>query len=108
MALMAKVPSGKPTAPANWPGPLCVVPRSRLQPESVATALAARLALNSVLRLKLITVYPLISVTGVESAHHSKLHSGLVVNQRYQLGNIYRSEERRVGKECRSRWAPYP
>ena len=23
------------------------------------------------------------------------------------LGNQYRSEERRVGKECRSRWSPY-
>src|SRR5690349_23400860 len=23
------------------------------------------------------------------------------------VGNIYRSEERRVGKECRSRWSPY-
>ena len=22
-------------------------------------------------------------------------------------GNVYRSEERRVGKECRSRWSPY-
>ena len=22
-------------------------------------------------------------------------------------GGIYRSEERRVGKECRSRWSPY-
>ena len=22
-------------------------------------------------------------------------------------GDIYRSEERRVGKECRSRWSPY-
>ena len=22
-------------------------------------------------------------------------------------GHIYRSEERRVGKECRSRWSPY-
>ena len=22
-------------------------------------------------------------------------------------GEIYRSEERRVGKECRSRWSPY-
>ena len=21
--------------------------------------------------------------------------------------NLYRSEERRVGKECRSRWSPY-
>src|ERR1035438_9099788 len=28
----------------------------------------------------------------------------------YQMGNIYksnRSEERRVGKECRSRWSPH-
>src|SRR2546426_11706792 len=24
-----------------------------------------------------------------------------------QLGHVYRSEERRVGKECRSRWSPY-
>ena len=24
-----------------------------------------------------------------------------------QLQNDYRSEERRVGKECRSRWSPY-
>ena len=24
-----------------------------------------------------------------------------------QVINIYRSEERRVGKECRSRWSPY-
>ena len=23
------------------------------------------------------------------------------------LGSIFRSEERRVGKECRSRWSPY-
>ena len=24
-----------------------------------------------------------------------------------QLVNLFRSEERRVGKECRSRWSPY-
>ena len=23
------------------------------------------------------------------------------------VSNVYRSEERRVGKECRSRWSPY-
>src|SRR5260370_4920013 len=26
---------------------------------------------------------------------------------RYQLSRLLRSEERRVGKECRSRWSPY-
>src|SRR5258708_33517719 len=25
----------------------------------------------------------------------------------YSVGRMYRSEERRVGKECRSRWSPY-
>ena len=25
----------------------------------------------------------------------------------YTVGNALRSEERRVGKECRSRWSPY-
>ena len=29
------------------------------------------------------------------------------VNHRYFDVNIKRSEERRVGKECRSRWSPY-
>src|SRR6266498_1308874 len=27
--------------------------------------------------------------------------------QRFSIGNDERSEERRVGKECRSRWSPY-
>ena len=41
-----------------------------------------------------------------------------VTNEMYKNGNVveasrdnyagdYRSEERRVGKECRSRWSPY-
>ena len=28
-------------------------------------------------------------------------------NPRLKLGTTMRSEERRVGKECRSRWSPY-
>ena len=28
-------------------------------------------------------------------------------NKREKLENLTRSEERRVGKECRSRWSPY-
>src|SRR3712207_3774130 len=31
---------------------------------------------------------------------------GMPANVRH-LGHVYRSEERRVGKECRSRWSPY-
>ena len=29
------------------------------------------------------------------------------INVRFEEGKVYRSEERRVGKECRSRWSPY-
>ena len=33
---------------------------------------------------------------------------GNVAGTGYQVNtNVYRSEERRVGKECRSRWSPY-
>ena len=32
---------------------------------------------------------------------------GNIVTGRRQILNIVRSEERRVGKECRSRWSPY-
>ena len=30
-----------------------------------------------------------------------------IVNEIYFLLKLFRSEERRVGKECRSRWSPY-
>ena len=31
---------------------------------------------------------------------------GFIVSNTYVLASSYRSEERRVGKECRSRWSP--
>src|SRR5690606_15181370 len=41
-------------------------------------------------------------------SHHLKVlaQAGLVSTQR-EGNSIFRSEERRVGKECRSRWSPY-
>ena len=39
---------------------------------------------------------PLIAIVALNVAAHGGL-----------LGFLYRSEERRVGKECRSRWSPY-
>ena len=41
----------------------------------------------------------------VESA--ATLSPELQANIRSRLAALYRSEERRVGKECRSRWSPY-
>ena len=35
------------------------------------------------------------------------LHSALSAGERYDEWRRIRSEERRVGKECRSRWSPY-
>ena len=32
---------------------------------------------------------------------------GTLVDQIHVCSNVQRSEERRVGKECRSRWSPY-
>ena len=35
-----------------------------------------------------------------------RVHRGTMAGKA-QKGNKVRSEERRVGKECRSRWSPY-
>ena len=35
------------------------------------------------------------------------LGDGVVANVNLERSGMKRSEERRVGKECRSRWAPY-
>ena len=37
----------------------------------------------------------------------TEIHKGSKVSIAAACFSIYRSEERRVGKECRSRWSPY-
>ena len=38
---------------------------------------------------------------------HSLTDICLLVRDRQKAESMFRSEERRVGKECRSRWSPY-
>ena len=48
-------------------------------------------------------------IFGLNSPSHIKLnnHFGIdLISKKYRLF-VLRSEERRVGKECRSRWSPY-
>src|SRR2546425_8156722 len=35
------------------------------------------------------------------------IYDGIWVGENSKIPNVSRSEERRVGKECRSRWSPY-
>ena len=45
-----------------------------------------------------------ISSSGTQSPSQGNVHHMIMPASN---GNWYRSEERRVGKECRSRWSPY-
>ena len=55
-----------------------------------------------------------IGVTGVQTCalpissfvSHVNIHEQQLLSNAY-IKNEHRSEERRVGKECRSRWSPY-
>src|SRR5438034_9460985 len=40
-------------------------------------------------------------------AQNGNPYTASIVDQDGRVGIDYRSEERRVGKECRSRWGPY-
>ena len=42
-----------------------------------------------------------------DSVLEAKLQALELLIRKYTNNNYQRSEERRVGKECRSRWSPY-
>ena len=81
--------------------------RSRLTEETAAQAQAERIRLTE---LSLPTETPGPAAT---ESPFAKLHVGDIIEfGRYEQDNDLdngrsRSEERRVGKECRSRWSPY-
>src|SRR3989454_10944112 len=61
-------------------------------PQAIATGGLARLVAPLVREIE--SVHPDLTLTGLRIAATA-------------LGLTWRSEERRVGKECRSRWSPY-
>src|SRR5256712_7787693 len=96
-------------------GPYLVGPRGLLQP----LADVVKLMFKEELRPRaadpvLFALAPIISATaafaafavvpfGADTTLFGWLHDSL----RLQVADVNRSEERRVGKECRSRWSPY-
>ena len=54
-----------------------------------------------------VVIFGLNTITSVRSQNRVK-RSGLEITEQYiPIQTEIRSEERRVGKECRSRWSPY-
>ena len=78
---------------------------ARLQEQyvnEIAPALNKKFGYKSVMQIpKLDKV--IINVAAGEAKENAKVIDAIVAD----LGQITRSEERRVGKECRSRWSPY-
>src|SRR5437899_8677956 len=54
---------------------------------------------------KMIVVDPRFTRTAAKADEYVRIRSGTDIP--FMFGILYRSEERRVGKECRSRWSPY-
>ena len=76
--------------------------------------------IERILKSKLIEMankYPIVTLTGPRQSGKSTLLTiEAVLSRRFSLVrahtgaeavDMFRSEERRVGKECRSRWSPY-
>ena len=64
--------------------------------------MAITVHLSEILKERGMTAKELCALVGITEANLSILRSGKASGVRF-----HRSEERRVGKECRSRWSPY-
>jgi len=85
-----------PAAPAPPPPPPATPP----MPQPEVWALLAEILKESGARAN-------VDVGGAGAANQEELHQCLKMLFPYTAGSMHRSEERRVGKECRSRWSPY-
>ena len=53
------------------------------------------------------TIFQSSGTTGITTSHHFVKSIRLYEQSLLRGFELFRSEERRVGKECRSRWSPY-
>ena len=59
-------------------------------------------------KIKLLAIFLISAVIGLANMSKSSVSSSdIIKDSNSQHAMQLRSEERRVGKECRSRWSPY-
>src|SRR6266850_8286316 len=111
---MASAPSARNPAPSasicsNW---RLAMQRSSESIGAIAAALAkAQVELTNPEKSLVATIRSPFPREGDRTFRYASLASGLDIVRKslcqHEIATVQRSEERRVGKECRSRWSPY-
>ena len=57
--------------------------------------------------MKLDKLLERLDYTVVQGSDSTEVTTLINDSRKVEEGSVFRSEERRVGKECRSRWSPY-
>ena len=63
--------------------------------------------INALNALDLVEIAYFPPIPDIATISKGKSSSNAMATPNFEAGQYYRSEERRVGKECRSRWSPY-
>src|ERR1035441_1597373 len=108
------VENGPPRETADWPSEslvnwLPLVALAAVNPESVAAVSAGRHSSSTSPWKALPPLFVTMLITPPTVAPYSaeKALANTLISATAETGSVLRSEERRVGKECRSRWSPY-
>ena len=110
----AHLASAQPSPARVWPAPRCAAPRPDQRQSATAAwrpcaGDARRAAATACLRLHPRASFCPTPLPPPHSSSRSLRRSASSSRARHELTTdaAARSEERRVGKECRSRWSPY-
>ena len=61
----------------------------------------------TIFRIVLVPIMVIIPFLGIQGSWNYIPYEWIIIDIIFIIASITRSEERRVGKECRSRWSPY-